>query len=319
MNVSQLSNLSEYVRSLPPEGAGRHRRLLRLTDLHASAEAAVALEAAAARAREGPGVLAGVLASARAVWRGGLEEHGLPTEDVAERDRLRDAVSSPAFLSLVPGWIRELREIASSRPYTGACTLASALDLWLWTANHFLAGAGSDGQEASDAVGELAEVLCPLLAGRCLALEIAALAPAGIPAGPEWRADLCHVHAAHAAAAAGAACAELVFGYRRHLVWDAEGCAACYGGGELDRLEDFMPGIASGVRAAGDVVEADGTHPAKAGPCVRFDGVDTFTRLRAKLDGCLTGARFARDRAALALARSVVPATTPARASGARA
>jgi hypothetical protein len=54
-----------------------------------------------------------------------------------------------------------------------------------------------------------------------------------------------------------------------------------------------------------DVVEADGSHPEKAGPCARFDGVDTFMRLRNRLDGCLTCARIAKDRAAAAIARSM--------------
>ena len=318
MNATEFASLADHVRKLPAEGAERDRQLHQLTDLYAAAEAAAALRAGAASARGESGVLAGVLASARAVWGGGLEDHGPITDDAAARDRLRDAVASPGLLSLVPAWIRELRQIASSRPYTGACTLASALDLWLWTMHHFLAGEGSRGEAAPQAVDDLAGVLCPLLAGRCLALEIAAQASPRTPAEADLRADLCHVHAAHASASVGAACAELVFGYRRHLVWDAEGCAACYGGNEVDGLEAFIPGIASGARAVGDVVEADGTHPAKAGPCARFDGVDTFTRLRAKLDGCLTGARFARDRAAAELARSAVTATTPSRAPGGR-
>jgi hypothetical protein len=36
---------------------------------------------------------------------------------------------------------------------------------------------------------------------------------------------------------------------------------------------------------------------------VRFDGLETFVRLRAKLDGCLTGCRLAKDRAAGALTK----------------
>jgi hypothetical protein len=142
-----------------------------------------------------------------------------------------------------------------------------------------------------------------LLAARSLALDVGRAAPA-IAVDLDLRTDLCHVHAAHAAATAGSTCAELVFGYRDHPRWDAAGCAACYGGDELDELEGIIPGVASGARAAGDVVEADGSHAAKAGPCARFEGVDTFVRLRARLDGCLTGARFARDRAAARLAAS---------------
>jgi hypothetical protein len=36
---------------------------------------------------------------------------------------------------------------------------------------------------------------------------------------------------------------------------------------------------------------------------VRFAGLETFTRLRSKLDGCLTGSRLAKDRAAEALTK----------------
>ena len=45
----------------------------------------------------------------------------------------------------------------------------------------------------------------------------------------------------------------------------------------------------------------------KAGPCVRFDGTEAFVRLRLKLDGCLTGVRLAKDRAADALTKVMIP------------
>ena len=63
----------------------------------------------------------------------------------------------------------------------------------------------------------------------------------------------------------------------------------------------------SGARACADVVEPGQAEPAKAGPCVRFAGLEAFVRLRAKLDGCLTGARLAKDRAADALTKVMVP------------
>jgi hypothetical protein len=65
-----------------------------------------------------------------------------------------------------------------------------------------------------------------------------------------------------------------------------------------------MPGMAS---VAVDVVAQDGSHPAKAGPCVRFDGLEQFLRLRTRLDGCLTGAQLSKDRAADALTRVMIP------------
>lgn len=297
MDTSQIASLAERLRMLPAGDAGRDRRLHRLTDLSAAAEAAAAMHAAAARTGDTNGVLADALSSASALWGAGRDGGEPLSDDAATRDRLRDAVTSPAFSSLVPVWTRELRELASRRPGTGACTLATALQLWSWTLQHFRAGEGARGDWAPRAVDELAEALCPWLAARCLALEVAGQA-ASARTDVALRADLCHVHAAHAAATLGAVCAELVFGYRRHLVWDAEGCAVCYGGDELDELEGLMPGIASGARAVGDVVEADGSHAAKAGPCARVAGVETFMRLRARLDGCLTGARLAKDRAA---------------------
>lgn len=315
MNATSFSNLSERVRRLPSGTAGRSRSLLRLTDEYAASEAAAALRDTADRAGTAAGVLADVLAAARELWPGRPMDAVPLTDEAVLRDRLIAAVESPEFLSLLPAWIRELREVASSRPGTGACTLATAFQLWAWTMNHFRTGDGAAVATSWQAVDELAEAICPLLAARCLTLEIASDTGA-TPLDPELRSDLCHVQAAHAAARAGAACAELVFGYRRHLKWDSEGCASCYGADELEALEAWMPGIASGARAHGDVIEADGTHPAKAGPCARFDGVDSFTRLRTRLDGCLTGSRLARDRAAAALERFAVDTATPRASEG---
>lgn len=300
MQVTEFPTLADHVRMLPAEGAGRHRQLNRIIDLHAAAEAAAALQTAAARSVHDAGVVRSVLTSAAAVLGGEVD-------DAAVHDRLREAVVSPEFLSLLPSWITELREIASLRPDTGACTLASALELWQWTTNHLRSGAVTGGESLAPAFDELAETLCPLLAARSLALEIASR-----PEADRLRTDLCHVHSAHAAAIAGARCAELVFGYRRHLVWDAEGCATCFAGEELDDLEAIIPGIASGARMAADVVESDGSHPAKAGPCAHFAGVEAFTRLRQKLDGCLTGARLARDGAAAAITSSIAVTTQSA-------
>jgi len=256
------------------ERAVSARELRRLVDLYASTEAAAALRV--------------VDPLAHAVFADDIEE-GLPIEE-GTRERFRDTVLSPKFLAGVPQWIRELRELAASKPESGACTIASALDLWLWTADHFRA--------EPQLFDELAEIVASLLAARALAIDVA-------KEKDELRTDLSHVHAARASAAAGAACAEIVFGYRQHRAWDAAGCAACFQGDALDELEGVIPGIAAGARAKADVIEADGSHAPKAGPCVTFEGVDTFLQLRQKLDGCLTGARIARDRAAAALHQSM--------------
>ena len=89
--------------------------------------------------------------------------------------------------------------------------------------------------------------------------------------------------------------------------WDAKTAACCYGTTDLEALETLIPGIASSARSYSDVNEPGQEHPHKAGPCVCFDGMETFTELRHKLDGCLTGSRLAKDRAADALAQVMIP------------
>jgi hypothetical protein len=118
--------------------------------------------------------------------------------------------------------------------------------------------------------------------------------------------DLCHVQSARAAGEVGRICAELVYGYNRHPAWDEMSCADCFHEGELESLEGIIPGIEGATRDEG-VAEDDQPHPFKAGPCVCLDGTSEFVRQRAKLDGCLTGARLAKDRAAAALANVMIP------------
>jgi hypothetical protein len=308
MDSSHISLLVDLLQTLPPDGTRRAAALQRMADVYSAAEAMAAVRAAAESARAAGGPLADALSASAAAW-------DRPSADGAAlfgpaSDSLRGVVASDAFFDLVPGWIAELREIAAARPGTGACTVASAMQLWLWTMNHFRTMPNAP----ATAVAELCEAFASLLAARCHAIEIASNARrTGTPAFPQFDADLCHVHAARAAGAVAGVCAELVFGYRKHLAWDAEGCAACYGAEALDELEGLIPGIASGARGYADVIEADGSHPKKAGPCAKFDGVDAFTRLRARLDGCLTGARLAKDRVAAALPAVLSELTTAAR------
>jgi hypothetical protein len=96
-----------------------------------------------------------------------------------------------------------------------------------------------------------------------------------------------------------------VFGYNRHPAWDTEGYEGCAPADDLVELEGILPGIGGG---ATDATGGDGSHPAKAGPCVRFDGLEEFTHLRTRLDGCLTGSQLAKDRAAESLTKVMIPA-----------
>jgi hypothetical protein len=129
----------------------------------------------------------------------------------------------------------------------------------------------------------------------------------GLPGFITFFTDLCHVQCARAAGETGRICAELVYGFNRHPAWDEASRQACYCAEELQSLEGLIPGIDGAARACSDVSELGEAHPAKAGPCVKFAGYQAFMRWRVKLDGCLTGSRLAKDRAADALTKVMIP------------
>ncbi len=238
--------------------------------------------------------------------------------EVVQRRQLSVTMTNELFIEQFRHWIGEMREIASRRPGTGACALASAMQMWLWTLNHL--------QKATDANGgklfnssrhgvtfPLADALGWLLSSYCQIKDVIELErkgpenpvlAEGLPGLAGFLTDLCHVQAARAAGEVGRICSTLVFGYNRHPAWDDPGCESCYSSNELAELEGTMPGLAS---IAGDATGEDGSHPAKAGPCASFDGYETFVRLRTRLDGCLTGAQLAKDRAARGLTEVMIP------------
>ena len=241
--------------------------------------------------------------------------------EVVQRRQLSVTMTDELFLAQFRQWIREMRLIANDRPGTGACALASAMELWLWSLQHLLKATDADGAKLYHTARQgvtfpLADALCWLLSARCQILDVLQLETEG-PANPTvaeglpgllaFLTDLCHVQSARSAGEVGRVCAELVFGYNRHPAWDTEGCATCYQAGDLDAMESLIPGMASLARGYTDVIEDDGTHPPKAGPCARFEGLDQFSRLRARLDGCLTGSQLAKDRAAEALTKVMIP------------
>ena len=281
------ATVREILPALPVEGLERRRLLRRAAELSAAREAASALDTASQRSGQ-PEVIADALKAANAIGQGG----GSAT---AARESLHHLIAQRAFADGMAGWIAELRGVAAIAPGSGACTIATASQLWLWTVQHFLRRA----DRPESVLGELIDNFSMLAAARCQIVETVAAGERGLLL------DLCHLHAARTAGVVAALCAELVHGYRRHPAWDVEGCASCFGAEELDELEGLMPGFASSARSQSDVIEADGSHPAKAGPCVRLNDVEGFTRLRAKLDGCLTGSRLAGDRAVAALAESL--------------
>jgi alkylation response protein AidB-like acyl-CoA dehydrogenase len=241
--------------------------------------------------------------------------------EAVQRRQMSITMTDALFLAQFRQWIREMRLIANDRPGTGACALATAMQLWLWSLERLQKVPDADGAKLYQSPRQgvtfpLADALCFLLASRAQILDLIELekkGPAnatvaeGLDGLVTFLTDLCHVQAARASGEVGRICAELVHGYNRHPAWDTEGCAACYQADDLEAMEGLIPGIASVASGYTDVIESDGGHPVKAGPCVRFDGLDQFARLRVRLDGCLTGSQLAKDRAADALTRVMIP------------
>jgi alkylation response protein AidB-like acyl-CoA dehydrogenase len=238
--------------------------------------------------------------------------------EAVQRRQLSVTMTNPVFLAQFRGWIREMRAIASEYPGTGACALATAMSMWLWTLDHLQRSKDADGarlyQSARQGVTfPLADALCWLAAARCQILDVLRLQREGAadPSLAEGLAglvnsltDLCHVQAARASGEVARICAELVFGYNRHPAWDEPGMRGCWRLDELDALESFIPGINS---YALDVVGGDGSHPKKAGPCVECHAEQPFLSMHARLDACLTGSRLAKDRAAEAISKLMIP------------
>ncbi|HEV2325023.1 MAG TPA: acyl-CoA dehydrogenase family protein [Terracidiphilus sp.] len=238
--------------------------------------------------------------------------------EAVQRRQLTVTMTGDVFLTQFRAWTREMRRIASDRPGTGACTLASAMNLWLWTLIYLRNATDASGAklyhgQRQGVTFPLADALCWLLASRAQILDVlelekrgaedAAVAE-GLAGTVQFLSDLCHTQAAKAAGEISRICGELVFGYNRHPAWDEEEHRNCFLAAELDAFEEFMPGITA---MAVDVVAADGSHPMKAGPCAGCAGSSDFLRMQSKLTTCLTGSRLAKDRAAETVSKVMIP------------
>jgi alkylation response protein AidB-like acyl-CoA dehydrogenase len=201
--------------------------------------------------------------------------------EAVQRRQLTVTMTSDVFLAQFRSWIAQMRGIASLRPGTGACTLASAMQMWLWTLNHLQKTTDPDGGklyhgQRQGVTFALADALCWLVASRYQILDVLELEACG-PADPvasegldgtvQFLSDLCHVQTAAATGEVSRICAELVFGYNCHPSWDEEEHRCCFLAGELDELEETMPGISA---FAVDVLSAIRRRPvlARAAPAI---------------------------------------------------
>jgi alkylation response protein AidB-like acyl-CoA dehydrogenase len=206
--------------------------------------------------------------------------------EAVQRRQISVCMTSPLFQALMKSWIRELRHVAAVHPGTGACALASAYELWLWTYRHLEGATDADGEKlfASPRQGvsfKLADALAWLMGPRLQILDTVRLAEEGgavlgeaLPGTARFFADLCHVQSSRAAGEVARICAELVHGYNRHPAWDEEGRRACWGATEADALEGLVSGLAG---CAKDGLDEEG-HPDKEGPCASCKGSPTSGR-----------------------------------------
>ena len=253
-----------------------------------------------------------------AKWMDAQLEATYEGPEAVQRRQMTVTMTSEVFLAQFRAWIAEMRLIASSRPGTGACTLASAMQMWQWTLNHLQKATDPGGNklyhgQRQGVTFALADALCWLVASRAQIIDVLELEARG-PADPvaseglegtvQFLSDLCHTQAAKAAGEVSRISAELVFGYNCHPSWDEQEHRSCFLASELEEYEETMPGISA---FALDVLAADGSHPQKAGPCAGCAGNDDFLRLQSRLTACLTGSRLAKDRAAETVSKVMIP------------
>jgi len=239
--------------------------------------------------------------------------------EAVQRRQMTITMVSEVFLSQFRAWTSEMRRIASEHPGTGACTLASAMQMWQWTLKHLQTATDPSGNklyhgQRQGVTFALADALCWLVASRAQILDVLELeaqgpndpvASEGLENTVQFLSDLCHIQAASAAGEVSRICAEMVFGYNEHPCWsDETEQRSCFLDSELEELEETMSGISA---IAVDVLAADGSHPQKAGPCAVCAGASDFQRLQAHLLVCLSGSRLAKDRAAQTVAKVMIP------------
>ncbi|THB72063.1 MAG: acyl-CoA dehydrogenase [Desulfovibrio sp.] len=194
--------------------------------------------------------------------------------EAVQRRHLSVTMTSEVFLAIYELWIKQLKDLAKANPGSGACVLAAAMEMWLWTLKYLQTTKDANGKKLYHGKRQgvtfpMADALCWVLAPRYFYLDVLELKDKG-PMNPvlaegmeglaQFYADMAHVQAARAAGEVSRICSELVYGYMADC--------GCKGG---------------------------------------CDGLDEFSKLRQAVDSCLAGSRLAKDRAAHALTQVMIP------------
>jgi alkylation response protein AidB-like acyl-CoA dehydrogenase len=104
--------------------------------------------------------------------------------EAVQRRQLSVTMTDELFLAQFRQWIVRLREIAGTRPGTGACTLATAMEMWYWTLQHLQSSTDADGSKLYHSSRQavtfaLADALCWLVASRAQILDLLELEEKG--------------------------------------------------------------------------------------------------------------------------------------------
>ena len=148
--------------------------------------------------------------------------------EAVQRRQLSVTMTNPMFITMFERWIKELRLIGGERASTGACNLATAMQLWLWTLRYLQDARDANGQKLYQTNRQgvtfpLADAICWLLSARSLLEDGIELKTKGadnpvladsIDGYASFYADLCHVQVARSAGEVSRICAKLVFGFQ---------------------------------------------------------------------------------------------------------
>ena len=194
--------------------------------------------------------------------------------EVVQRRQLSVTMTNEVFLAQYRAWMAEMRTLSKAQPAMGSCALASAMELWLTTLEHL--------QRAKDAAGAklyqsarhgvsfaMADALCWLLAARSLIADVLELEAKG-PENPT-----------------------VAEGFDGLMQFYKDLCAvlAARAAGEVGRMTaELVYGYNSGSTCCSEPAE-----------------LASYEELRRKVDRGLAGSRLAKDRAADAASKVMIP------------
>jgi len=192
--------------------------------------------------------------------------------EAVQRRQLSITMTNELFLAQFRQWIEDMEELHAAHPQAGASTLASAMELWLCTMEYLQTTKDADGKalyhsQRHGVVFPIADALCWLLVTRQQILDLLELKAKG-PENPVV----------------------------------AEGL-----GGYVNFFSDLCHTQAA--RAAGEVARtcAELTYGYLRQPENYHDALQNFKNLRHRVELKLAGARLAKDRAANAISKVMIP------------